>query len=305
MDVRNLRTFVALAETGNLTRTAERLDYAPSSVSAHVQALEEELGVELVQRAGRGLALTESGRAFLAHAQRIVAAERAAIADVRAVFPPASLTVGAATSIVAYGLPGVLERFRAQHPGVSVAVRQGPGSEHRAAVARGELDLSIDFVDERVRERDGAAAVELLGDVEIVCVVRPGHRLAQRGALGLRALAGETLIVTDPTCSYGEAFIAALDAAKVQPGPLIELDNFEAIRRLTFDGLGAAVIPRYVVDDALRAGTLVALPIPEPDRAFGIAAAWRPDLLRPALAALLDASRTEIPVRLGLRVAAR
>jgi LysR family transcriptional repressor of citA len=84
MDVTHLRSLLALAETGSLTRAAERLNYAPSSVSAHLRSIETELGIELTERAGRGIALTPAGRDFVPHARGIVDAVSAALTNLQA-----------------------------------------------------------------------------------------------------------------------------------------------------------------------------------------------------------------------------
>lgn len=70
VDVTHLRSLLEFAESGSITRVAERLNYAPSSIHAHLRAIEIEVGIELTERAGRGIALTSAGRAFVPHARR-------------------------------------------------------------------------------------------------------------------------------------------------------------------------------------------------------------------------------------------
>ncbi len=278
MDVRYLKTFVALAETRNVTRTAERLDYAPSSVAAHVHALEGEIGVALVERAGRGIDLTDAGRAFLVHAQRIVDAERSAIADVRAgALPAGTVTIGAAASFAAFVLPRIFERLHGQHPGLSASIstRQGLCGDHVAAVRRGELDLAF-MVESRAqfeRLRDASTASEVFGSVAIVAAAAPAHRLARLARVEPADLAGETLLDSEAGCSYREAFAALLDEAGVRVGARLDFDNYDAIRRCAIDGLGIAIVPRFVVADAIAAGTLVELSIGAPGD-FVVAATW-------------------------------
>jgi DNA-binding transcriptional LysR family regulator len=296
MDVRYLKTFVALAETRNVTRTAERLDYAPSSVAAHVHALEGEVGVPLIERAGRGIDLTAAGRTFLGHAKRMVDAERNAIADLRAgAIPAGTLTIGSAASLAAFVLPRILERLHAHRPGLSVSTRQGLCDDHIAAVRRGELDLafSVEARAQLERLRDGTTATEVFCTVPIVAAAAPSHRLARLERVEPSDFAGETLVVCEPGCSYREAFAAVLDDAGVRAGALLDFDNLDAIRRCAIDGLGVAIVPRYVVADAVDAGTLVELPIRAPGD-FVIAATWLPAARSAAVQDVLAAARTAL-----------
>lgn len=294
MDVRYLKTFVALAETRNVTRTAERLDYAPSSVAAHVHALEGEVGVALIERAGRGIDLTAAGRTFLGHAKRIVDAERTALADLRAdAIPAGTLTIGSAASIAAFILPRILERVHAARPGLSASTRQGECTDHLGAVRRGELDLAftVEARGQIERLRDGSTATEIFSPVPIVAAAAPGHRLARLEHVEPSDFAGETLI-SEPG-SYREAFASVLDAAGVRAGARLDFDNFDAIRRCAIDGVGVAIVPRFVVADAVDGGTLVQLPIRTPSD-FVIAATWLPAARVAAVADALAAARATL-----------
>jgi DNA-binding transcriptional LysR family regulator len=295
MDVRYLKTFVALAEAGNVTRTAERLDYAPSSVAGHVHALETELGLTLLERSGRGIALTPAGRAFLPEARRIVEAERAAIAKVRgAILPASSVSVGTAASLAAFVVPRAVARVRAKRPDLSVSTRQGLCSEQVLAVREGQLDLAftLDSPDALRRLRDASMASEVFAPVQIVAVASPRHRVSKLHHVEPASLEGETLIDTEPGCSYREAFAAYLDDAGVRIGTRLDFDNFEAIRRCAIDGVGVAIVPRFVVAEALAEGTLVELQLHAPGE-FAISATWRPAALSEAAQDLLDAVRIE------------
>ncbi len=296
MDVRYLKTFVALAETRNVTRTAERLDYAPSSVAAHVHALEGELGVALIERAGRGIDLTSAGRAFLAHARRMVDAERSAIADVRAgSIPAGTLTIGAAASVAAFVLPRILERVHARRPDLSASTRQGLCDDHIAAVRRGELDLAftVESRGQLDRLRDAATQTEIFAGVPIVAAAAPSHRLARLAHVAPADFAGETLVDSEAGCSYREAFAAMLDEAGVRVGARLDFDNFDAIRRCAIDGIGVAIVPRFVVADAIGAGTLVELPIRGPGD-FVITATWLPAARVAAVQDVLAAARATL-----------
>ncbi len=294
MDVRYLKTFVALAESGNVTRTAEHLDYAPSSVAAHVHALEDEVGVTLIERSGRGITLTEAGRAFVPHAKRIVDAERHAIAVARSARPSTTVTVGSAASFSAHILPRVIARVRASRPDVSISIRGGQCREILDAMRNGDVDVTF-TVDRRHvadRMRNDTFASEALWMVPILTVVSPQHRLAGLDRVDVSALQGETLLDSEPGCCYREAFAACLEDAGVEVGTRFDFDSFEPIVRLALDGIGVALVPQFVVADKLAAGTLVELPLRAPGD-FAIIAMWRRGAANDALELILSATRAE------------
>lgn len=291
MDVNHLRSLLALAETGNLTRAAERLNYAPSSVSAHLRSIETELGIELTERAGRGIVLTPAARDFIPHARTIVNAVSAAMTNLQA-NRRSVLTISAVQSISAYGLPAVAAELAGL--GISLSLRTVTGCvENVRGVVDGEHDVSLTLQEcgslDRFYEH---VAYEVLGAVPIVVAVAPSHALAQVGAdIDIHALDGQTLIVTESGCSYREAFDARLERCGVRPGELFTLEDFTTIRALARVGVGVAVLPRFVAEGDLRAGALVVLPIAVPG-AFVMVAAWRREPVSEPLRRVLDVLRS-------------
>jgi DNA-binding transcriptional LysR family regulator len=258
MDVTHLRSLLALAETGSLTRAAERLNYAPSSVSAHLRSIETELGIELTE----------------------------------------PLTIAAVQSIAAYGLPAIA----AQLAGLDVTLSMRTVTscaENVRGVAEGEHDVGLTLQEraaiERFYER---VAFEVLCDVPIVVTVAPTHRLALAGAFEIGALRGETLIETEPGCGYREAFAALLDAADVPIRERFTFEDFTAIRALARAGVGISVLPRFVVDEDLRTGALVELPLVVPGE-FAMVVAWRRDRSTEPLRKVLDVIRAGAPAMMG------
>src|SRR4051812_13504293 len=126
MDLRRLRYFAALAEHGHFTRAAESLHVAQPALSQQIRRLEEELGLPLVHRTTRRVALTEAGELLAARARRILAevdaasAEMADLAGVRA----GRVVVGAMQSLGAFDLSALLAAFHERHPGVELTVRE-------------------------------------------------------------------------------------------------------------------------------------------------------------------------------------
>jgi DNA-binding transcriptional LysR family regulator len=291
MDLTQLRSLLEFADTGSITRAAERLNYAPSSVSAHLRAIESEVGIELTERIGRGIGLTNAGRAFVPHAKRIVDAVSAAVMNARETRRSA-LTIAGAQSYVGYVLPYAAREL--SELGMTLTIRTLLScSDNVRGVVDGEHDVGVtlDARDALTRGRsDPRIAFEVLGDAPIAIVAAPAHPVVRSAAGSLDALHGTTIIDTEPGCYYREAFAHLLDAAEIDIADRISSDDFAAIRALARAGAGVAVVPWWVVADELRAGTLVELPLPRPVD-FVCTATWRRDRESEALERVLAVLR--------------
>ncbi|MFF5041503.1 LysR family transcriptional regulator [Streptomyces nigra] len=144
--VRDLRYFVTVAEELHFTHAAARLYVSQPALSKQVRALERQLGVELLDRGPRGVALTEAGAALLPHARRVLAAwaEGAAALDAVRAAARGTLVVGMSTSPGRGGLlPAIRSRFTAAHPEVTVRLRQVSWEDPTAGLADGEADVAF------------------------------------------------------------------------------------------------------------------------------------------------------------------
>src|SRR5205807_94272 len=148
MELRQLATFVAVAEEGSFTRAADRLHVVQSAVSAGVRKLEDELGASLFDRSTHHVKLTDAGRALLPEARATLAAAQAARDAVDEARGGLRGTVVLGTmqaqGMRAIDLAGVLAAFRAERPGVEIAIRHSGGSSEMAReVVDGRLDLAF------------------------------------------------------------------------------------------------------------------------------------------------------------------
>lgn len=169
MEIKTLQTFHALADELSFSRTAERLNYAQSSVTAQIQQLEQELGVHLFERLGKRIRLTSAGERLLVYADQIL--RLAAEAQSALSVPSGTLTIGVVESLGTYGLAPVVAAFRSQCPGVDLAFRTGICGRQ---VLRGELDLA--FTLEEIRHDDGLV-FEALREEPMLVVTHPGNPL--------------------------------------------------------------------------------------------------------------------------------
>jgi DNA-binding transcriptional LysR family regulator len=196
-ELAQLRTFAAVAEALSFTRAAEELGLSQQAVSKAVRALEDELGVVLLERTTREVRLTPAGDALLASARDLLARADVAFAEVRDVAAGLSGTirVGVSPAIGLSDRTDVARALRAGSDRVSVAFHEVRPGALRAALRSGELEIALT----RARGLDEAAiSTHELRPSPVVCCVPAGHRLAGRDAVAPADLAGERLLVPSP-----------------------------------------------------------------------------------------------------------
>jgi DNA-binding transcriptional LysR family regulator len=196
VELRQLATFVAVAEEGSFTRAADRLHVVQSAVSAGVRKLENELGARLFDRSTHNVKLTDAGRALLPEARATLAAAQAARDAVDEARGGLRGTVVLGTmqaqGMRAIDLAGVLSAFRAEHPGVEVTIRHSGGSSEMVREVReGRLDLA--FVALPGNAPPGVELIPLASE-PIVLAVPVGHRLAKHADVDLADLRDESMV---------------------------------------------------------------------------------------------------------------
>jgi len=192
VELRHLRSFVAVAEELNFTRAAARVHIAQPALSAHIRQLEERVGCRLVERTTRRVALTPAGEALFALAPSALAAVADAVRAARAAAAgeTGSLVVGLLATSGLDFTPRVLRAFAAAWPGVDVSVRSVSFDDPSGGVRSGECDLAIvwlPFVDEGL-------VCEPLFEDDRLAVLNAGHRLAALEELDPYELAQEPYV---------------------------------------------------------------------------------------------------------------
>ncbi|MGW2519410.1 LysR family transcriptional regulator [Streptomyces sp. NPDC001617] len=277
MELRLLVTFEKVATVLSFTRAAAELKYAQSSVTSQVRALESSLGVELFDRLGSRIRLTEAGERLLPYARQIIELTQEARAAVTGTEEPTgSLVVGTMESLTSYRLPPLLELFHHRYPRVRLSLRTTIGDETRQALRQGTYDLG--FLMEEATEHPGLESVTLCVE-PLALVAAPRHALVGR-AFGTADLVRQPLLATEPGCAYRDLFELEL---KSPDGPVdfMEFGTIEATKRAAAAGLGISLLPEVTVAAELAEGSLVRLPW-EPPFTLRTQLAWRAGKRLPA-----------------------
>ena len=269
MELRLLVTFEKVADVLSFTRAAADLGYAQSSVTGQIRSLESSLDVELFERLGSRIRLTEAGERLLPYARRMAElAEEAQAAVASAGDPSGTIAVGTMESLTSYRLPPLLEYFHHRYPKVRLTLRPTLGDATRQALRQSTYDVG--FLMEPDTEHEGLES-EVLAPEPLVLVAGPGHPLAGRTGLTSADLAAAHLVGTEPGCPYRDLFEEEL---REWAPPFMEFGTIEATKRGVISGLGVALLPRVTVAEELASGTLIALDWEAPFTLF-TQLAWR------------------------------
>lgn len=286
MELRQLTTFRMIAQTASFSRTASALSYAQSTVSAQIQALEEELGVSLFDRLGKTVVLTDAGQTLLGYAEKILdLADEAHLAVSSGEELTGNIVVSAAETLCAYRLPAVIREFRARHPQVQVTLRMNHGDTLEQDLREGVMDVA--FVMAESFQSTNLLVRAVIPETLLI-LAPPSHPLAGAKSVTFSDLQNEALILTENTCLYRRMFLRALRTAGVQPATIMEFHSVEAIKQSVMVGLGLALLPYIATKSEIAQGKLVPLNWAGRDFEVITQMVWHKDKwLSPALQAFL------------------
>lgn len=262
MDLRQLEIFVKVAELGSFSKAAAALFLTQPTVSEHIRTLEDELGVRLLDRLGRGAAATKAGELLLGHARRILAlsSEARQALDRFQGRMSGELLVGASTIPGEYVLPTLIGRFKEKYPDISITLLIGDSQAVVDWVVEGRAELGV--VGARLHHR-GVEYKELMPD-ELVVVVPASHPWHARTSISLDELRDEPLLVRERGSGTRAAFEAALADARVELGSLRvvgEMGSTQAIKQAVKVGVGVSLVSRRAVEEECKAGLVGCLDV--------------------------------------------
>jgi DNA-binding transcriptional LysR family regulator len=242
VDTRLISTFVTLARTGSFTSAGTELHLAQSTVTAHVQALERELGVRLFDRLPGGAVLTEAGRRTWELANGVLDAEATLRADVLADGPiTGTVVVGATESLCGYLLPRVIASLHRSHPDVDVQLMPVGTAEATNQLRTGRLTLAV-MLEPSVTDPD--LVVEPLGELDLVFVTARDRRVA---GTAWHDLVEHRWFLLEEGCAYSDGVARELRALAGARPLLTRLGSVEATRACVAEGLGLALLPTFAV----------------------------------------------------------
>lgn len=260
MDLKTLEVFCRIVELRSFTRAAEAVSLTQPTVSGHIKELEAELGLPLLDRAGRTVTPTRAGEILYGYARRILGLRveaQQAIGEHKGGLT-GTLAVGGSSIPGAYVLPPLIAAFKQDHPEATLTLHVSDSRE----IARGVGDGTYEVGMVGARFGEGRIRYDRYTQDELVLTVPPSHPWAARGTVRLRDLIGQPVIMREKgsgTRKVMEKALAdhAVDAQRLRV--VLEIGSNEAVRQAVKAGAGIAVVSRRAIQDDIRCGLLAGL----------------------------------------------
>ncbi|WP_281975306.1 LysR family transcriptional regulator [Halobacillus litoralis] len=291
METKQLLTFKTAAENLNFTKTAKKLKFAQSSVTAQIKALEKELDTPLFERLGKRLYLTEPGRQFKKYADQMLALTEEAQMMTRGLEEPTgTLVIEAQESQCTYRLPPILRAFKEQFPQVKLVFKPVHSNEKaKEQLLDGTLDIAF-IMD--VLKPIPFLTIDTLVEDPLKLVVSMDHPFPANSVVNPNDLEGETLLLTETGCSYRTILENTLNNAEIFPANKFEFLSVEAIKQCVIADLGIAILPEMVVEKDIKEDRMKALNWTASTSSLYTQIAWHKDkFMTPPLEAFVSLTK--------------
>jgi DNA-binding transcriptional LysR family regulator len=294
LNLKQLKTFYFVAKHLSFTRAARDLFVTQPAVTMQIDALEQHCETRFFSREKKHLKLTEAGAVLFRYAEQIVGLAREAeqaICEFR-INPHGVLRIGTTKTFARYLMAPLILHFHQAHPKIRILLNEGSSKELAAALTTGAIDLAVVGrvpYDSRLE----ATPFPHRATDEMVVALAPGHPLAGAGALSLVDIQREPLLLREKGSGTRHLILQRFQEQGLSPNILLEASNVDFIKDLVERGAGIGILGRMSVEDDLRRGSLVAVPLT--DEGFRIhidlllpREGYRPVAARAFLAFLLE-----------------
>lgn len=259
MEIRQLNTFIRVAQFLSFSKAAESLGYSQSAVTVQIRLLEEELNARLFDRMGKHIALTVQGQRFLSGAYDVLhEANRARLSVSDESELQGQLHVGAIDSLCFSTLPPVLRRFRMDHPEVAIRITTGSPEELIEKMERGELDL-IYILDEPRYNNNWHKLMEKKEKIVFVASADFRQELENIRELRVEDLLDKPFFLTEREANYHRVLDRYLASLGRVLTPFLEISDVSFIVKMLENTRGLSFLPWFAVEESVRQGRLSVL----------------------------------------------
>ena len=290
MDISQLRTIIHVSELGSLSKAADRLRIAQPALSRQVRMLEDELGIRLFDRHGRGMVVTEAGQEVLRHAYRIMGELeeiRTSVADEDAPLR-GHVSIGMPPTVSDILSVPLVSAFRARHPDATIRIVSAYSGYLLDWLHRGEIDVAILFESRPLRSLRSQSLLE-----EILYLIGPaGSALHPDRPVAFDSMADRKLLL--PSTGHGLRNILE-DCARergIRLDVQVEADSYSTLKNLVKSGHGLTILPLAPIHEEIASGLLTYAPITDPVPLRRLMLTYPSDRAAPRLARFAAATIT-------------
>jgi DNA-binding transcriptional LysR family regulator len=281
LSIHQLRTFLEVARTGNLTRAANRLGYAQSSVTVHIRTLERRLGVRLFHRHSQGVRLTVEGESVIGHASKLFEVIDDMVRAIGSLEPVRGrVAIGGPAVLTSYYLGPIVRQCHQLYPELRLSTRTLRPGDIEKTVRAGEIDLGFVLTEssDDSQSHEGSLHWRTLCPVNFVPVATNGSR---------GFIEGDAVLVDDPECVAQQIMARDFRRQFGRQLPALEVGSIAGVVDSLHDGMNVAFVPHVAVEEQIDRGELSIVPR-FPTAHVHARAIWRAEMTgTPALAAVV------------------
>jgi DNA-binding transcriptional LysR family regulator len=259
INLHHLRLFAAVVQHGGFTKAAAKLNLSQPAISKSLNELERQLDVNLLDRTGRSVRLTDAGRTVYARARELFGVESAVEQELRELrgLKRGTLRIAASTTIATYMLPPYLGRFHLRHPGVRIQTT----SANTRTVLRMLLEFRVDVALVEGPVSNHRVMVKPWRDDELILIAPPTHPLRSAPRISVEQIAKEAFLVREPGSGTRVVTEQALALHGVRLAKTMRVGGTEAIKQAVAAGLGLAIVSRAAAADQIMLGRVIVLSV--------------------------------------------
>lgn len=293
MELKQLKTFVVVAENMSFSKAAKSLNFAQSSISDQIKLLESDLNCKLFERLGRKIFLTNEGEKLLSYAHKILNLCDEASRDLTGCLTTSGrLNIAMAETLCVYKLPEFFKKYSTLYPDVDLELRIGNCEEFVNLIRSNKMDLAFTLGDD-INCPDIIS--ETLYKEPLILICSASDYLANKNNIKLSELENKKLILTQKNCTYRINFENYLSSINVKPKSVLSLESIEAIKQYVISGFGVSYLPQICVEKEIKNGQLVKLHHDGPNFFANAQLIYHKDKwLSPALKTILNMSINEL-----------
>lgn len=256
MDLQSLNIFIQVAELNSFTRAAEKLGYSQPTISFQIKQLEKELGVQLFDRIGHTVSLTDEGKSALHYAQNICQLSQEMISNKKSCEVQGIVRIAMADSLVTPLITKEFFKLKNKYPYLSLNILTAGTDELFHLLNHNEVDI-VCILDNQVHDTTYVVVDE--EEINVHIVVSNKNPLANKTTITIQDILSQPFLLTEKGMSYRRLFDEEMAKHNIEISPVLEMSNPESICQLVEKDIGISFLPDFVTNRSVDKGKIVRL----------------------------------------------